>query len=728
MSQSTRRHFLQFAGATLGTIALASIEDLSQAASLLSQPSGRKYALLIGIDEYTDLSSLKGCNTDVDLQRELLLHRYGFQREDILELRDAKATYENIINGFQSHLIKQARPGDLIVFMFSGHGGIVSDRGNTITEFKNTEGKSRNGTILPIDWKTPDPTQVRDIMGKTLFLLSSQLKTDNLVMILDSCHSEGGLRGNSTVRSATNRGNGTVGDPSVFQPQLDLQATLQKRLNWTDAELQERRKKGVAKGVAMGAASFGNEADIFKPEALELTEKDVTAGAFTYLLTRYLWQASGNRSLDTDFTQLKLSSILNSKNPNQRPVYEVAPDSGNTTKPIFFATPSFPAAEGVIHEAPKGKEVRFWLGGASPDCLKAYETAVFNIIDQNGKILGELQQTHRSGLIGYGKMVPGSTLQPQMGMLLREQVRGITKNIPMNIGLDRSIGADLDAIKKGLLDIPNVKIVPIGQQKEIDYIIGRAKPTGPFHLFTPSLEILSDPIGGPNDTIETVMDKLGRQIKALQAKQLLKNIMGDASTMKISADLVPVEMIPKTLKVRSIGPAQSIMSQSAITAKPGTTASALEFPVNSLIQIRLQNQESETLYMAVMVITVSGNLSVIFPYGGGNITDEALVPQMSEKKLEIPFSSASSGVLELLIIASRRPLDQLLKTVERIAKANGAVSRGTPIAVKDDPIAFATDMLNDIDNISRAEAKASSGRKIVDMKQLTVVSAIVQVK
>jgi hypothetical protein len=730
MSHSTRRQFIQFAGTALGTIALGSIESLTQAANLLAQPTGRKYALLIGIDAYKDVRALKGCNTDVDLQRQLLLHRYGFQPADILELRDTNATYSNIINAFQTHLIQQAQPGDTVVFLFSGHGDIVSDRGNTIPEF-NRKDKSLNGTIVPIDWKMPESNKVRQIMGKTLFLLSRQLKTDNVVMILDSCHSEGALRGNSELRSAGTSRSSAI-SREVFQAEIDLQTELQKRLKLTDAELQKQRQQGAAKGVAMGAASFDKDADIVQFEALEQSENGFSAGAFNYLLTRYLWQASGNRSLETDFAQLVLSSSLNSKNPYQNPVYQVAPNSGNATKPIFFAAPSFPAAEGVIHEPPKGDAVKFWLGGASPDCLKAYETAIFNIIDPtNGKVVGELQQTSRKGLVGHGKMVLGSKIQPQVGMLLQEKIRGIPDNLILKIGLDASLGDALPTINQGLVEMPKIEIVPIGQQKEMDYIIGRAKQTGRFHVLTPSLAIVSDPIGTVNASVATVLDELKGYLKTLQAKQLLKTMMGDAATMKISTDLVPVAIVDrknKKVKVRSIGPAQTIMSQSAITAKPDTIVTAPTFPDKSSVQIRLRNQESKPLHMAVMVISADGSLAVVYPYGI-EATDEALIAPNSEKILDYPIAIASdTKAFELLTIASRQPLDRLLKTVKLIADSRSPANRGTAIEFNGDKsIEFAADMLSDIDNISRS-GTPSTGKKIVDMNQLTVVSAIVQVQ
>jgi Caspase domain len=327
----TRRQVLQFTGSTIAAIAL---HQLNQTASLMAQPTQRKYALLIGIDDYS-VSPLVGCKTDVELQRELLIHRYGFKAQDIVELRDRQATYQNIITTFQTHLIQKAQPGDLVVFHFSGHGSRVRDR-QALPDFVRN-GIGLNGTIVPIDWQTSNPQEVRQIMGKTLFLLTSQLKTDNVVMILDSCYSEGGLRGNARVRSLDARMNSGDGFPNVITEELNLQTQLRKALGWTPEQLQQRRKQGAAKGVAMGAASFDKVADVTNLEALEISQNGIEAGAFTYLLTRYLWQATGVRSLAETFTQLVLSSTLYSNSPDQHPVYQVAPSSGNAQKPILLS-------------------------------------------------------------------------------------------------------------------------------------------------------------------------------------------------------------------------------------------------------------------------------------------------------------------------------------------------------------------------------------------------------
>jgi hypothetical protein len=398
------------------------------------------------------------------------------------------------------------------------------------------------------------------------------------------------------------------------------------------------------------------------------------------------------------------------------------------------------AADGVIHVPPKGKQVEFWLGGAAPDSLRAYEKAVFNLLDRDGKVVGEVQQTHRSGLIGYGT----STVIAQEGLLLREKARDIPDNLTLKIGLHDSLGDDLPKIRQGLVNLPLVEIVPITMQQEVHYIIGRianstdnaaistkVDQTGQLRVLNERLEPLTSPIGEPKDSPEVVVDLLRRRLKTLQAKQLLKTMMGDAATMKIGVDLLPSEMInPQTKEARPIGIPQTVMSQGAIAANPTMTSNSPQFPPKSLIQLRLKNQESEAIYMAVMVISRDGSLAVVYPYAIDTPIDEALVAPQSEKLLKYAFRTRSTtGVFELLVIASRRPLNKLLTTVKNIADARGEKRRGDPIALEaDQSVEFATEMLAELDVISRGLRPDLPGRKIVNMNQLAVLSTIVAVR
>ena len=77
-----RRHFLQGITGALGAIGLSQLELIRSATrygQALAQDTGRKVALLVGINEYPNNLSLLGPLTDVELQRQLLIHRFGFK-------------------------------------------------------------------------------------------------------------------------------------------------------------------------------------------------------------------------------------------------------------------------------------------------------------------------------------------------------------------------------------------------------------------------------------------------------------------------------------------------------------------------------------------------------------------------------------------------------------------------------------------------------------------------
>ncbi len=256
MSLIKRRHFLQFASSTLAAMGLSQIgffRQANQQAQVLAQSTSRKLALLVGINAYSAPNQLHGCNTDVDLQRELLIHRYGFNPKDIYEIRDQKATHQGILEAFENHLIKQAQPGDVVVFHYSGHGARVKDADPNPGLVFN--GQGFNSTIVPIDREIPNSDEVRDIMGHTLFLLTSALATDNLTMVLDSCFSGGGLRGNTRIRAYPLRQSDRI-EERPSQAELDYQKhwLADKRVNLTPKNSPKSGKQELPKELRWGGS------------------------------------------------------------------------------------------------------------------------------------------------------------------------------------------------------------------------------------------------------------------------------------------------------------------------------------------------------------------------------------------------------------------------------------------------------------------------------------------
>jgi hypothetical protein len=153
-----RRTFLQGL-LTLGLNQFSSIfrseKNLATYQQALAANTPRKLALLIGVNDYGEAHSLQGCITDVERQRELLIHRYGFQSPDILILSDRQANRENLQTAFQEHLVQQAQAGDIVVIHFSGYGSqSASSQALTLLPSDALQGKDRRDLLRStfLDW------------------------------------------------------------------------------------------------------------------------------------------------------------------------------------------------------------------------------------------------------------------------------------------------------------------------------------------------------------------------------------------------------------------------------------------------------------------------------------------------------------------------------------------------------------------------------------------------
>jgi hypothetical protein len=344
-----RRQFLKFAGSTLASLGLSQAGIMRQGdryGKMLAQGTPRKLALLVGINDYPNtnqFATLYGCLTDVELQRHLLIHCFGFHPHDVRTLTDANATRKGILEAFNEHLIKQAKSGDVVVFHYSGHGSRIAD-----PDGDNAD--KLNSTLVPVDAPLPPeyPRQggaVQDITGHTLFLLMSAVQTENITVVLDSCYSGGGTRGNVRIRS---RDGGSQLQMSVAEKAYQQQ--LLSLIRMSPEEFIKQRRRGVAKGVVMAATQRHQT-------AADASFDDFYAGAFTYLLTQYLWQETGT-------VESAIANVSRDIKPlsDQVPLADIKPQSGYESKPVYFTSKKIPPVEAVITEV-KGHQAKLWLGG-----------------------------------------------------------------------------------------------------------------------------------------------------------------------------------------------------------------------------------------------------------------------------------------------------------------------------------------------------------------------------
>jgi hypothetical protein len=404
MYRISRRQFFQVAGSTLATLGLSQLDIQRQAeryGKVLAQSTPRKLALLVGINQYPPEQDLRGCVNDVELQRHLLIHRFGFNPKDIYTLIDKKATRQGILEAFEEHLIKQAKPEDVVVYHYSGHGSLVRDPDPIIVS-SSRDKSGLNGTFVPIDSELPSSQGgvVQDIMGHTLFLLMSALNSENGTAVLDSCYSGGATR-KFKVRARNNQGKNIQISPE----EKSYQEQLLSRLKFSREQFVKAYRRGVAKGVVL-AATAPNQT------AADASLNGFYAGIFTYKLTQYLWQQTSTPESAIAYVVPNIPQDF-----NQTPRYEVKVESGNEKKPIYFINNPSPAADAVITEV-KGNEAKLWLGGANLGELD--NGTVFTMIDAKGGSSGKVTLRSREGLVGVatveGAVQPGVLLRKREGL------------------------------------------------------------------------------------------------------------------------------------------------------------------------------------------------------------------------------------------------------------------------------------------------------------------------
>lgn len=156
-------------------------------------------ALLVGISAYKSplngytWHNVHGAN-DVALMASALKGQ-GFSCSG---LTDAAATHDNIVSSFNG-LVAASRPGDIVLFLFSGHGQPVEDR-------NGDEADGWDESIVPIDaWKHYDARHyhgerhiIDDDFRSMVTSLRRKVGVDGMVyIVIDACHAGTFSRGDN---------------------------------------------------------------------------------------------------------------------------------------------------------------------------------------------------------------------------------------------------------------------------------------------------------------------------------------------------------------------------------------------------------------------------------------------------------------------------------------------------------------------------------------------------
>ncbi len=275
------------------------------------------YALLIGISEYPEdsgWSSLSSYNDLIHIEETLKLN--GFRTVRIKKIEDELATHDAILDHFQ-RLIDSVKEGDVVYVHFSGHGQQVLDD-------DSDEIDGLDEAIVPYDSPKDFKRKVyegekliRDdvLQGFSLTLRRKLGRSGQLIIVLDSCNSGTGVRGQQDVLT---RVRGT------------------SKIMASDSKLLRLKKKRVDKDKWMNTYKDKTIAPIaiyYSTEAKELNYETYDAqlnpiGSLSFAIATILGEAKGAMTFQELYERIVLHIHILS--PKQHPQWE-----GNAENIVF---------------------------------------------------------------------------------------------------------------------------------------------------------------------------------------------------------------------------------------------------------------------------------------------------------------------------------------------------------------------------------------------------------
>ncbi len=693
-----RRTFFKRIGSILAALGIAETEWLTlgdRYYQVLAQPTPHKLALLIGINKYQKSPSLSGCLTDVELQRELLMHRFGFKAADILTLTDEQADRKSIETAFVEHLGKQAKSGDVVVFHFSGYG----------TRIKSAELADTvlNALVLAKEYRIQDEKIVNYLWEENLLLLLRSLPTERVTAVLDTSYYS------STVQPT---GWGIRARPELVATQLAAAELdfLEQLKNQTALKTQNPELSNIA---VLSATSDP------KQSARELLFSDFSAGLFTYALTQYLWEITPPKTI-----QFSLSYVGNSMHQlgsKQQPGLLSSKNNKALTIGNFLPDNLMGAEGAVIGIEEDGKTADLWLGGIPPQVLEHY-SANSRLTLPTGE---HLVLRSRSGLTAKAPIAKfeGTNLL-QVGQLLQEIVRVLPRNINLTVALDTGLERieRVDATS-AFAGVDHVSTVMVGEQPA-DYVFGKLLQTpSRYGLFSLDGEVIANTTGEVGEAVRVAVQRLATKFPTLLAAKLwglTENAGSSRLAVKANLEIINSLSSRVIIKRETLRTLSLEKSSSKSLTTPTSTLTTPIVPIGSRMQYRVQNQGDRPLYL--MLLGLKNNRTAIGFYPWQTLEESNIAETQPMLKpvviapgetVTIPQTGAASGLMvsgpayecEYQLIFSTAPFS---KTLEALETAKYPIADRQFINTLVNPLEVAQALLQDLHNTSTIKAEMNS--------------------
>lgn len=594
-----RREFLSTTGVILGSLGLSQSQllGLQQA---LADPSRRKLALLIGINQYPKnvlgktLKPLLGCLTDVELQRQLLLYRFGFDAADVFTLVDSQATQAGIL-GALYRLTELSNADDYVIVHFSGYGGQIDIDGK---HFK---------TWVPVDGYLPTLAEPlsRDIPVSWVKQILAKLKTKQVFTVVDAGHSQPKLPLSSGYYSRARWQSQTVEGFHIPDISTDLVADLKR--------MQTTAEPSFFSGDLLMAARDGQP-------VIERQWADFGAGLFTYGLTRYLWTvqlptrlAAAMRGAQEFLLPLAL---------HQTPYWTTQ----TTDEHTIYGDTDLPCLDAVITSV-EGRSASLWLGGLPADVVQYSEQFGFtrNIDGNNPPVMIRAQ----AGLSEHFQLPDGETWL--VGQPLYEVIRVLPKDLTLVVSIDSKLEriervdatsalAALDFVDSTddthPADCLLGKFNPENDTVSDTQTILSAKQT--YGLFTPTRALITGSLAEQDEAVKMAVSRLSPKLKTRLAMKLLRLSENQASShLAVRLNLLLAGETDRLMLQQETRRAAGKSSKSRLTDTVSRDSHLVEFSKGAQMRYQALNFGTESVYVMLLGLDARDRMLAFFPPNNG---------------------------------------------------------------------------------------------------------------
>jgi len=318
--------------------------------------------------------------------------------------------------------------------------------------------------------------------------------------------------------------------------------------------------------------------------------------------------------------------------------------------------------------------------------------------------------------------------------LLQERIRQVPNDIKLQVGLDETLTDAEKAIAiQRLQAYSYIELRSIQSGEQVQVLLGRltdsvyqrlqraSVPNLPavnsIGLFTATQEPINDiAFGQPGESVESLIDsRLAPQLKSLLIGRILA-LMVNQNAARLNVTLSVEHNQSRSSRGTRGG------AESAIIVPVLSERGIEKIPVGDRVTITVQNHEPQDLHIGLLVIDAEGEVDVLHPVVSDDVNSDRVQAgrslSLGPLRAVVPY-----GLTELLVIASPNPLQQAIKTLQRIRSER----RGGATSVNPDEVM--RDIFSTLETRRGSEAPTAlpSGTRSLDVTQVAALSLLYEI-